>query len=127
MRRKFALALTLTAWLLATGAQWDLVQTFAWARMFTANVRVLPLVEAASLTFSPESRCEICDVVAAAKHQQEKSSALPKGRREAKFFLLHHPAPTPAVVAPESRRWSPSDPVVHTVGREAPALRPPRA
>ena len=34
MRRKLSLVLTLTAWLLATGSHWDLVQTFAYARMF---------------------------------------------------------------------------------------------
>ena len=125
MRRRLSLLLTLTAWLFATGAQWDLVQTFAWARMFTINVRALPMDAALARTFSPEGRCEICNAVSAAKEQQEKST-VPDGKYAGKIFLLYQPAPSPVVTAPEFSPWSLSDPLAHTLGRAAPALRPPR-
>src|SRR5471032_1474735 len=80
VRRQLSLLLTLAAWLLATGSQWDLVQTFAWGRMFVENTRTLPLLEAAQRTFSPEGRCPICAAVSAAKQQQENSAPLPTGK-----------------------------------------------
>lgn len=55
--------LMLTAWLLATGAHWDVVQTFAWSRMLVNNARVLPLRDALEFTFSAEGRCNLCQTV----------------------------------------------------------------
>lgn len=126
VRHRLALSLTLAAWLLATGAQWDLVQTFAWARMFTDNVRTLPVGEGFARTFSPEGRCDICNAVSTAKEQQEKSSTVPDSKFGGKIFLIYQAAPGPVVTAPEFSPWSLSDQMVHTLGRAAPALRPPR-
>ena len=126
MRHRLALSLTLVAWLLATGAQWDLVQTFAWARMFTDNVRTLPVGEAFARTFSPEGRCDICNAVSTAKEQQENSSTVPDGKYSGKIFLIYQPVPSPVVTAPEFSPWSLSNPFVRTLGRAVPALRPPR-
>lgn len=126
MRRKFPLVLTLTAWLFATGSQWDLVQTFAWARMFAANVRTMPVLDAAKLTFSPEGRCEMCNAVATAKKQQENSSTIPSGKFDGKVILFYQPAPIPVIAAPEFSPWSLSGPMVGATTRAAPPVPPPR-
>ena len=36
LRKKLQHICILTAWLFATGAQWDIAQTFAWAKMFSS-------------------------------------------------------------------------------------------
>ncbi len=127
MRRRLALLITLTAWLLATGSQWDLVQVFAWGRMLAINTQVLPLIEAAKLTFSPEGRCELCSAVATAKQQQENSAAVPGGKADAKILLAFEPAPSPVVAVPDFSPWSLSDPLVRAMNRAAPSVPPPRA
>lgn len=57
----------LFAWLLATGSQWDLVQTFAWGRMISAYAESMPLLEAVKKTFTAENMCGVCDLVDSAK------------------------------------------------------------
>jgi len=126
VHRQLSLLITLTAWLLATGSQWDAVQTFAFGRMWIVNARTLPLLDAAERTFSPEGRCLICAAVTAAKQQEENSAAVPEGRAGGKIFLLYQPAPAPVVAAPAFSPWSPSDPLVRSLGRAAPPLPPPR-
>lgn len=128
MRRRLSLILTLAAWLLATGSQWDLVQTFAWGRMFVLNARTRPLLEAARFTFSPEGRCAICNTVSHAKRQQQENSAtIPGGKPDAKILLAFEPAPSPVVAAPDSSPWSLRDPLAPAMTRAAPPVPPPRA
>jgi hypothetical protein len=120
------LIFTLAAWLLATGSQWDLVQTFAWARMFALNAETLSLTEAAERTFSPEGRCALCEAVSGAKQQQENAATIPGGRADAKILLAFEPAPSPIVAAPDFSPWSLSDPLVSSLARSAPPVPPPR-
>jgi len=127
VRRRLSLLLTLAAWLLATGSQWDLVQTFALGRMFAANASTMPLLAAAERTLSPEGRCAICAAVTAAKQQEGNSATVPAGKAGGKIFLLYQPAAAPVVAAPVFSPWSLSDPFVTTAGRAAPPLPPPRA
>lgn len=126
MRRRLSLIFTLFAWLLATGSQWDLVQTFAWGRMFVTNVQSMSVAEAARLTFSPEGRCEICHVVSDAKQQQENSATIPGGKVDAKILLAFEPASSPVVAAPDFSSWSLSDPLASSLARSAPPVPPPR-
>ena len=126
VRHRLSLVFTLCAWLLATGSQWDLVQTFAWGRMFATNVQRMSVVDAAQLTFSPEGRCEICSVVSDAKQQQENSATVPGGKVDAKVLLAFEPAPSPVVAAPDFSPWSLSDPLVSSLARSAPPVPPPR-
>lgn len=128
MRRKLSLIVTLFAWLLATGSHWDLVQTFAWGRMIVGYARTMPLTEAVRRTFSPETMCPICRVVAAAKQEEDRDNpvAPTQGPREivlvctprARVFL----APAPQCVG---RLAALSPPV--SADRPAPPLPPPRA
>jgi hypothetical protein len=132
MRRQFALVLTLTAWLLATGSQWDVVQTFAWARMFAENYRTLPLRVALNRTFSPEGRCGLCVAVTLAKQSQSDSpdtpSDTPSGKFSGKIVLVLEPAAAPLVPRiTSSCRRSRSDQLPVSAERAAPPLPPPRA
>src|SRR5690606_36229902 len=63
VRSKLTRILLLTAWLLATGSHWDVVQAFAWGRMLVTNAQVLPLRDALELTFSTDGRCDLCATV----------------------------------------------------------------
>lgn len=116
----------LTAWFFATGSQWDVAQTFAWARMFTTYAQAMPLLEAAQKTFSGEELCDVCDVVQDARQGGPVESS-PGGAagakvlgkipvvlpREASFVLRLPPAslcPLPAVFPPGTLRASPPTP-----------------
>jgi len=124
---KISVVLTLAAWLFATGSQWNLVQVFAWSRMFVLNTHTLPLFAAAQRTFSPEGRCSICQAVVAAQQPQEKNAVPPGGTPGAKTFLFFQRAPSPVVAAPMISPWSPGDRLIPSVERAAPPLPPPRA
>lgn len=125
MFRRPALFFTLTAWLLATGCQWDFVQVFAWSRMFTTYAQTMPLLRAAERTFSPDEMCGVCRAVATAKQQQSREeSTVPGGKASGKHLLVCAPrtlvfltpAPfcaglTPAVSTPLSaERATPPNP-----------------
>ena len=127
MRRKLSLVLTLTAWLLATGSHWDLVQTFAYARMFADNARTLPLTAALDRTFSPEGRCEICTAVDSAKQSPDHANAPASAEKfagkiplthESEAFFLFDLSPVSA--------WFDSAPRLTSAERAAPPLPPPR-
>ncbi len=53
MRRRLSLLTLLTAWLLATGSQWDMVQTLGWGRMIVRYSQTMTLAQAVRLTFTP--------------------------------------------------------------------------
>ena len=126
MRRKLSLVLTLFAWLLATGSQWDAVQVFAWGKMFAENLRALPLVEAAARTFSLEGRCPLCVKVAEAKQREDGADGAPVAKLDFKIFLACEPAPSPVVAAPDFLPWLRSDPFVRAMTRPTPPVPPPR-
>ena len=75
MRRRFSLVLTLTAWLLATGGQWEVVQTFGWGRMILSYSQSMPLLRAVEQTFRGDTLCGVCMAVQAAKQQQQPADA----------------------------------------------------
>jgi hypothetical protein len=75
MKRRFQISVVLLAWFMATGAQWDLVQTFAWGRMVATYSRTMPLVQAVRLTFTPGTMCSICKAVNEAKRQESARGA----------------------------------------------------
>jgi hypothetical protein len=128
MRRKLSLVLTLTAWLLATGSHWDLVQTFAYARMFADNARTLSLEAAVTRTFSPEGRCEICTAVDTAKQSPDHANAPASAEKFAgKILLTHEPEAFFLFDLPPVSAWFDSAPRLTSAERSAPPLPPPRA
>jgi len=128
VHRRLPLVLTLVAWLLASGTQWDVVQSVAWLRMFAENARVLPLGAAVARTFSPEGRCELCGIVASAKQQREQAGdTVPGGQADQRFLLLAGSPQDVVIVAPESSPWVRTEPRFASARRAAPPLPPPRA
>jgi hypothetical protein len=128
MRRRFALVLTLTAWLLATGSHWDLVQTFAYARMFADNARAFPMAAALERTFSPAGRCGICSAVDAAKSSADHANAPASADKlTGKIPLTHEPAARFIFALAPVPAWPDSTPCPASAERAAPPLPPPRA
>ncbi len=98
---RLRLAALLFAWCVATGAAWDLVQIFAWGRMWVGHLQTRTPAAALSATFAPDGGCELCHAVAAAKEQTTDTPAatpdklllLPWPRSEAPLVRLLRPQP----------------------------------
>jgi hypothetical protein len=117
--------LILSAWLLATGSQWDLVQTVAWAKMFSDNVRTMPVDAALARTFSPEGRCEMCSVVSTAKHQDNPDQT-PAGKSPGELLLVYMPAASVVIAPPASHMLALTEVPLVGLDRTAPPVPPPR-
>jgi hypothetical protein len=126
MRSKCTHLLMLTAWLLATGSHWDVVQVFAWGRMFAQNVRVLPALDAAELTFSPTRLCKLCQVVRDAKQDRPGESA-PAGKILTKEPVVFLARTQVVIAAPTSSPWIVTEVAPMACDRTPPPTPPPRA
>ena len=128
MRRRLSLITMLTAWLLATGSHWDLLQTFAWGRMIATYSQSMSLSQAVKLTFTPDNLCGLCESVSEAKQQQAHDTALPN---EAKSFgkipLIFQPIAVFVPRGPISAHWDWNHAVPAWRDRSPPPLPPPRA
>ena len=128
MYRRFSLILTLTAWLLATGSHWDLVQTFGWGRMIATYSRSMPLLRAVKQTFSGDEMCGVCALVHHAKEQQDADNAkVPGTKAPAKIFLMG--APSALVFASPASVCVgvvPAGSAALSMDRVVPPLPPPR-
>lgn len=127
MRHRLSLILTLTAWLLATGSHWDLVQTFAWGRMIVTSAQSMPLLSAVKRTFTPEAMCDLCHVVAAAKQDSSAKNPAVPIKAPGKVLLLCSPTGfvTHGPVLLCAGRAS-SIASALSAGRDAPPSPPPR-
>ncbi len=126
MRRNLSLLLTLSAWLLATGSHWDLVQTFAWGRMIAAYSQSMPLSEAIKRTFTAENLCGVCEVVNDAKQGQDATGA-GAGKLDAKVPLAFAAAPIVVMPAPEPGLWLLADALPPRAPSRVPPTPPPQA
>lgn len=130
MRRKVSLLLTLTAWTLATGSQWDVAQTFGWARMFAGYVQTMPVLEALQKTFSGDELCGVCEVVQEARQDdagQSDAKDAAGTKSLAKLPMVLSPATTLVSAARiPTPRPGRAVPVRGTL-RASPPLPPPRA
>lgn len=128
MPRRFAIVVTLFAWLLATGSHWDVVQTFAWGRMFAINSHTMSLTDAVKKTFSAEGRCDLCKTVSRAKtHQDSAEGNVPSVKSPEKIPLANTP-PSPVFLAPAPLHLGllPSIAALASAEPTAPLLTPPR-
>jgi hypothetical protein len=127
MHRQLSLVLTLAAWLLATGSQWDLVQTYGWGRMIVTYSRTMPLTRAVKQTFSGEEMCGVCQLVHHAKQQDADNAKVPGTKAPAKIFLVGAPSALAfASPAPVSAGLVPAGSAPLSTDRTAPPLPPPR-
>ena len=125
MKRRFQIIVVLLAWFMASGAQWDLVQTSAWGRMVATYSREMPLLRAVKLTFTPGNMCSICKAVNEAK-QQESTPAVPGGKADTKLLLVFQPVQNVILAAPSQEAWSLSDRFPISAQRALPPTPPPR-
>jgi hypothetical protein len=102
--RSLATVCLLFAWLCANGAILDVVQVFAWTKMFTGYAQEMPVAHALKETFDPAKPCELCVGVAKAKDQAEKELPPAAQHDAAKFLLAIHAAETP-VFANDHGEW----------------------
>lgn len=126
MRQKLALIMTLAAWLVATGSHWDLVQTFAWGKMFATYSQTMSYTDAARMTFSPDNFCGVCEFVADVSQDADDDSAPAKaGTREIQLALGQlNPVIVPRL---DPHQWSHSDLALPEILGSAPPTPPPRA
>jgi hypothetical protein len=125
MRHKIAIISLLTAWFLATGSQWDFVQTFAWAKMLAGYAKVMPLSEAVAETFDADKPCALCRAVTRAKQQQDNSPP-PEANLRAKLIYIFQPTPAFVITLRPGRPWSLNDWVLPPTEKSAPPVPPPR-
>jgi hypothetical protein len=125
MGRRISLIVTLFAWLLATGSHWDLVQTFAWARMVVSHSQTVSWREAVILTFDSQEMCNVCRAVDAAKRRQADPAA-PEGKVDGKVILVFEPAGGALWFSPGAATWPPSAAVALAVEPRTPPTPPPR-
>lgn len=127
MRQKISLILTLSAWLFATGSQWDLVQTFAWGRMIAGYTQEMSLPAAVKKTFSPETMCDLCHAVADAKQSAQSEAGVPGAKNPGKILLVCAPDRS-AFLTPSPTRLGvlPAFFLPASADRAAPPSPPPR-
>ncbi len=133
MRRRSAI-FVLCAWLLANGAHWDLVQSFAWGRMIATYSQSMPLSEAIRLTFTADNLCGVCEFVADGKTRADADGSTPEALPRdpaAKATLLLAAAPEHRFDLAPASAPAPEWPAEHfqpaACARPAPPTEPPRA
>lgn len=125
MLRRFQLLFVLFACFAATGSQWDLVQVFAWGRMFVGYARTMTVGEALEQTFDADKPCSLCCAVRKAKEQEKKE--LPNEvRLRDKLVLVFQPVPVLLTATPENNPWQLHDQRPLGADRAAPPVPPPR-
>ena len=94
MRKKSSIACLFFAWLCANGALLDVVQVFAWGKMFAGYTGTMSVVAALNATFDPAKPCDLCLTVATAKDTAEKQlpAAVSRASADKLLLALHTPA-----------------------------------
>ncbi|MCF3648912.1 hypothetical protein [Synoicihabitans lomoniglobus] len=126
MRQKCALLVTLTAWLFATGSHWDLVQTFAWGKMFAAYAQTMSYADAARMTFTADNLCGVCEIVVTAQQADDDQPA-PIAAGAEKIMLSVFDARHLVLKPVEKEVGSVYQLTVLTKYQTAPPVPPPRA
>lgn len=130
--RRLSAILVLCAWLLANGAHWDLVQSFAWGRMIANYSQSMPLSEAIRLTFTADNLCGVCEFVADGKTRADADGTTPEAAPRdpaPKATLILAAAPEHVFIfasAPEPE-WPAEHFRPDANARPAPPTEPPRA
>lgn len=124
MRKKLSIVGLLVAWLCANGALLDVVQVFAWGRMFVGYAESMTVGAALSATFDPAKPCELCVSVAQTKDQQEKQTPAELLRAKDHSLVLACELPAAIVFSALTRAW-PAGPALAPPGRNDPVPVPP--
>ena len=107
------------------GALWDVVQVFAWTKMFAGYTRELSVSQALRATFDPAKPCDLCRAVAVAKATEQKQAPAQVVRSAEKLLLAFH-APTPILPLKPRVEWPARAPGEAPNRTEAVPVPPPR-
>jgi len=123
---RWRLIVLLAAGAAATGLHWDIVQVYAWTRMYAEFSRTDTGLVALRRTFEPQGMCDLCHLVQDAKHEMEEVAS-PNTLAEGKAPLLW-PAPGNLIVRPPAAvpLMVAVDRLPGSLNRE-PLLPPPRS
>jgi hypothetical protein len=113
----------LAAWLCANGAALDVVQAFAWARMFTGYARTAPLACAAAETFDPGKPCPLCQAVQKAR---ESGARQPAAAPVERITLLICQRADVVLTRPPAREWPEMSPPFAPAWRQPVSVPPPK-
>jgi hypothetical protein len=115
--------LLVIAMITATGGQWGILQSAAWALMLVDHLRVQSMPEAIAQTFDGNHPCPICKAISQAKKSEKKSEFVGKIAR-LEFPPLEH---DDTLIAPDLFRlcFQVPDQLTST-GAVKPAIPPPR-
>ncbi|HEU5080997.1 MAG TPA: hypothetical protein VFT72_17425 [Opitutaceae bacterium] len=128
MWRRFKIFSVVVAWLLATGSQWEIMQTVAWAKMIAENARTMSLSAAVSETLSGQKPCSMCKFVAGAQQQEEHSNAtVPATETTGKIVLFCYEIPDAVPTQAAVNTWREFDLQALDLLRLAPPTPPPRS
>lgn len=94
MRKTVATGSLIIAWICCQGMVWDVVQVFAWGKMFAGHVQTMSMQEAVESTFDPDRPCSLCLIVQEARGSGGDHHLLQSSPRKAvetfplTFFIL---------------------------------------
>lgn len=125
VRRRIPIVCLLVLSVLGTGAQWDLLQVFAWGRMIVNHSRSMTLIAAVETTFDGET-CGLCRAVQRAKEQEASHSPVPALKVDGKILLFFQTPVPVIVVAPPLDGWRRADSVPPEEIGFPPPVPPPR-
>lgn len=126
MRPKLASLALVFAWLCANGALLDVVQVFAWAKMFSGNAETMSVGAALQKTFDPKHRCKMCLGVTAAKKSTQEHQPRAAEQSAEKFLLALHRS-APLVIGKTPGAWPAVLPWAAPSRTDAVPVPPPRA
>jgi hypothetical protein len=106
VRRRFSLLCLFAAWLCASGAVLDVVQVFAWGRMFTAYARTMSLTQATEETMDASKPCAICLAVRRARDSERHEQPVSLPQTAERLLLAYHAADMPVLVRTEAVEWT---------------------
>lgn len=127
MKKKLAITCLLLAWICANGALLDVVQVFAWGKMFSGYAQTMPVAAALKETFDPAKPCEMCLGVASAKEDfEQKKLPATVEQNGGKVVLAFH-LPTAFVWVSMSEAWPPALAAIARTRSDRVPVPPPRA
>jgi hypothetical protein len=135
MRRISAL-FVLCAWLLASGAHWDFVQSLGWARMIVKYSQTMPVTDAVRLTFTADTLCGVCEFVADGKPRADATvpgsgasvpGAAVDSFSKGKLILATAPEYLYVFCSVPAPVWPTEHFLADAIARPAPPVEPPRA
>ena len=105
MWKKSAITFLLFAWICANGALLDVVQVFAWGKMFSGYAKTMSVAASLNETFDPSKPCEMCIGVATAKEDLDQKHVPATLEQSSSKLLLALNAASPFVFVKVPEDW----------------------